>query len=60
MRALAIIGCTVGGAGVGFVVGIFWPTKGADDFGFGAAMNGVCGAFLGGVAGVVAGAVLFA
>ena len=59
MTALAIIGCTFGGAGLGFVAGAFWPTRGPDDLGFGTLLNMGVGTMLGGGIGCIVGSVVF-
>ena len=57
MNALAIIGCTIGGAVVGGVIGVMASEGGYMDFS--AAFNGMAGIMVGGVIGVVVGSVIF-
>lgn len=59
MSALLIIGSTLVGAGVGGAVGV-WSGFGQDDLQIAAGMNGIAGVIVGGFAGCVIGAVLFA
>jgi hypothetical protein len=61
VSALAIIGCTVGGAVLGGIVGaIRADREGPDDLGFGLLIFGGEGVIVGGFIGCVVGAVLFA
>ena len=61
MKALAIIGCTIGGAAIGGFGGICWGERSSsgNDFGLGSLIYGFCGAFLGGLAGCIISAVVF-
>lgn len=59
MNALAIVGCCIGGALVGGVIGAT-RSQGADDLGIGLAFDAIGGVIVGGFLGVVVGAVVFA
>lgn len=61
MNALLIIGCAVGGAGIGFVAGAAYGfAVDRSDLPMYAAFTAPAGAVIGGFLGVIAGAVLFA
>lgn len=61
MSALAVIGCTVAGAGIGFVIGAWYGFEvDKSDMPMYAAFTAPAGALVGGFAGCVVGATLFA
>lgn len=60
MSGFAVIGCTVGGAGLGFLLGA-WHGFATDtsDFPMAAAFEAPIGALIGALVGVIAGTVIF-
>jgi hypothetical protein len=58
VNALAIVGCCLGCAALGGLLGLT-RSRGADDLGIGAGMDMVGGAIVGGFVGMCAGAVVF-
>lgn len=60
MNALAIIGCAVGGAGAGGLIGVLLGDREGGDFNFAPLLYGAAGVIAGGFIGLVIGAVAYA